>query len=138
MDENGNTIEGLETNFVKGQIMKIFGIGDADMAELEALSGQALLQALGSASLVPVSDRDIRTLESLFASVSQEPDVAMAKLRVFLRSKRNAQKAIRNKSNRLIDSLGTSQYVDQFRDQYGDVLNYQDPTDDPEAVLGGR
>jgi len=99
----------VEPNLVAGAVLDYLGIGSSRLAYFSNLSQQQLFEELGSATLTPVSDRDIQALGKLFASARQSPEVAKGNLEAFMRRK---EKEMERKSGRMRREVGRIKDVD--------------------------
>lgn len=125
-----------EPGFVQGVFQKILGIGSEKLGELAGLSGQALINALADTTLTPVSDRDIITLEQMFASITDDPEVALGKLKIFIKNKKEDQRMNVGKMRRRAKRLGDNDIGNDLRSEYNRYLTWESE-DDPEKLLNG-
>ena len=125
-----------EPGFVQGVFQKVLGIGSEKLGELAGLSGQALINALADTTLTPVSDRDIITLEQMFASITDDPKVALGKLKVFIQNKKEDQRMNVSKMRRRVKRLGDDDIGNDLRNEYNRYLTWESE-DDPEKLLNG-
>jgi hypothetical protein len=108
---DGDDGEPIDSNVARGMMARFFGIGDEDMGMLMGMETEALLEALQTTTLVPVSDADIRALRSMFASVTDNPELAMGKLKSFMMAKERQLRFDRDQFRRELDRLGDNRNI---------------------------
>jgi hypothetical protein len=101
----------VDSNVVRGMMARFFGIGDQQMGMLMGMETEALLEALQTTTLVPVSDADIRALRSMFASVTDNPELATGKLKSFMIAKERQLRFDRDQFRRDLDRLGDNRNI---------------------------
>lgn len=128
----GEDGEPIDSNVVRGMMARFFGIGDQQMGMLMGMETEALLEALQTTTLVPVSDADIRALRSMFASVTDNPELAMGKLKSFMTAKERQLRFDRDQFRRELDRLGENRNinnplreVESFKNTYRYLYDFE-------------
>lgn len=137
-------IEGdeVDTNLIRGVMATYFGIGNEAMGELMSLSTEELLNSLQQATLTPVTDRDVITLQRMFADVMSGEAINVGRLTRFLEGKQNAVGRARNRFNtrlrelELLDSAGM--YFQSAMDNYGTEIDRMFEEATGETAVPGR
>jgi hypothetical protein len=115
----------VEPGLVAGTVLDYLGIGSSKLAYYQNLSQQQLFEELGSATLTPVSDADIRALAKLFTSASQSPDVAKGNLEAFLSRKEREQERKSGRMRREIRRIDDADYRDGLSETYQPFIDFK-------------
>lgn len=115
----------IEPGLVAGTVLDYLGIGSSKLAYYQNLSQQQLFEELGSATLTPVSDADIRALAKLFTSASQSPEVARGNLEAFLTRKEREQERKSGRMRREINRIGDEGYRSGLLETYQPFVDFK-------------
>ena len=117
--------DAVEPNLVAGAVLDYLGIGSSRLAYFSNLSQQQLFEELGSATLTPVSDRDIQALGKLFASARQSPEVARGNLESFLRRKEKEMERKSGRMRRETNRIKDADYRDGLMETYQPFMEFK-------------
>ena len=115
----------VEPNLVAGAVLDYLGIGSSRLAYFSNLSQQQLFEELGSATLTPVSDRDIQALGKLFASARQSPEVAKGNLEAFMRRKEKEMERKSGRMRREANRIKDADYRDGLLETYQPFMEFK-------------